>query len=318
MFTGTSLVFDIPSTYHPGYAQSSAKALVTGSGRARYRLGLSGCPLDQLFDCSQLRRDGSAAPRPEGEVFARCVNASCPARLKESILHFAQREAMNIEGLGEALVSQLVDKGLVKEIPDIYSLDAPTLAGLERMGKKSAANLVLEIEMSKAAPFERVIYALGIRFVGERTAQLLAEEFPDMDHLSKASKDELESVHEVGPRVADAIRQFFDQPQNARLVERLQEAGVNMKAGDRPALAAGPFAGKTVVVTGTIEGLSRDEIRTLLRRQGARVSESLSKKTDLLVCGRDAGSKLDKARALGVRIMEAEEFLSLAGAGGRT
>jgi len=261
---------------------------------------------------------GSAAPRPEGEVFARCVNASCPARLKESILHFAQREAMNIEGLGEALVNQLVDKGLVKEIPDIYCLDAPTLAGLERMGKKSAANLVLEIEKSKAAPFERVIYALGIRFVGERTAQLLAEEFPDMDHLSKASKDELESVHEVGPRVADAIRQFFDQPQNARLVERLQEAGVNMKAGDRPALAAGPFAGKTVVVTGTIEGLSRDEIRTLLRRQGARVSESLSKKTDLLVCGRDAGSKLDKARALGVRIMQAEEFLSLAGAGGRT
>ncbi len=261
---------------------------------------------------------GSAAPRPEGEVFARCVNASCPARLKESILHFAQREAMNIEGLGEALVSQLVDKGLVKEIPDIYSLDAPTLAGLERMGKKSAANLVLEIEKSRAAPFERVIYALGIRFVGERTAQLLAEEFPDMDHLSKASKDELESVHEVGPKVADAIRQFFDQPQNARLVERLKEAGVNMKAGDRPALAAGPFAGKTVVVTGTIEGLSRDEIRTLLRRQGARVSESLSKKTDLLVCGRDAGSKLDKARALGVRIMHAEEFLSLAGAGGRT
>jgi len=261
---------------------------------------------------------GSAAPRPEGEVFARCVNASCPARLKESILHFAQREAMNIEGLGEALVSQLVDKGLVKEIPDIYSLDAPTLAGLERMGKKSAANLVLEIEKSKAAPFERVIYALGIRFVGERTAQLLAEEFPDMDHLSKASKDELESVHEVGPKVAHAIRQFFDQPQNARLVERLKEAGVNMKAGDRRAVAAGPFAGKTVVVTGTIEGLSRDEIRTLLRRQGARVAESISKKTDLLVCGRDAGSKLDKARTLGVRIMEAEEFLSLAGAGGRT
>ena len=257
---------------------------------------------------------GSAAPRPEGEVFARCVNASCPARLKESILHFAQREAMNIEGLGEALVNQLVDKGLVKEIPDIYILDAPTLAGLERMGKKSAANLVREIEKSKAAPFERVIYALGIRFVGERTAQLLAEAFSDMDHLRKASKDELESVHEVGPKVADAIRQFFDQPQNARLVERLKEAGVNMRAGDKP----GAFAGKTVVVTGTIEGLSRDEIRTLLRRQGARVAESVSKKTDLLVCGKDAGSKLEKARALGVRIMQAEEFLSLAGAGGRT
>ncbi len=260
---------------------------------------------------------GAVAPRPEGEVFARCVNASCPARLKESILHFAQREAMNIEGLGEALVNQLVDKGLVKEIPDIHSLDVPTLAGLERMGKKSAANLVREIDKSKAAPFERVIYALGIRFVGERTAQLLAEAFPDMDHLRKASKDQLESVHEVGPKVADAIRQFFDQPQNARLIERLKEAGVNMKAGDRPPASAGPFANKTVVVTGTIEGLSRDEIKTLLRRQGARVAESISKKTDLLVCGRDAGSKLEKARALGVRVMPVEEFLSLVGACGR-
>ena len=153
--------------------------------------------------------------------------------------------------------------------------------------------------------------------MGERTAQLLAEAFSDMDHLRKASKDELESVHEVGPKVADAILQFFDQPQNARLVERLKEAGVNMKADARAATAAGSFAGKTVVVTGTIEGLSRDEIRTLLRRQGARVAESISKKTDLLVCGRDAGSKLEKARSLGVRIMPAEEFLGLVGAGGR-
>jgi len=224
---------------------------------------------------------------------------------------------MNIEGLGEALVNQLVDTGLVKEIPDIYGLQAETLAGLERMGKKSAANLVGEIDRSRAASFERVIHALGIRFVGERTAQLLAEEFPDMDRLRSAPKEDLESVREVGPRVADAIRQFFDQPQNARLVDRLKEAGVNMKAGDKPRGTAGPFAGKTVVVTGTIEGLSRDEIKTLLRRQGARVTESISKKTDLLVCGKDGGSKVGKARTLGVRVMPAEEFLALtAPAGG--
>ncbi len=257
---------------------------------------------------------GAAAPRPEGEVYARCVNASCPARLKESIRHFAQREAMNIEGLGEALVQKLVDHALVKDIADIYGLDTSTLAGLERMGKKSADNLIREIEKSKSTPFERVIHALGIRFVGERTAELLAEAFTDIDALMRASREELERVFEVGPKVADAIRQFFDQEQNRALIARLGAAGVNMQTAGRPAVTAeGPFTGKSVVVTGTIEGLSRDEIRTILRRQGARVVESVSKKTDIVLCGQDAGSKLLKARALGVRVMEAEEFLALAG-----
>src|SRR5207249_6167190 len=164
-------------------------------------------------------------------------------------------------------------------IPDIYGLEVPTLAGLERMGKKSAGNLAREIEKSKTASFERVIHALGIRFVGERTAQLLAEEFPDMDHLRGATRDELESVHEVGPKVADAIRQFFDQPQNARLIEKLKAAGVNMRAGERRAAAAGPFTGKSVVITGTIEGWPRDAIKRMLVRQGARVSDAVSKKT---------------------------------------
>ena len=256
---------------------------------------------------------GAAAPRPEGEVYARCVNASCPARLKESIRHFAQREAMNIEGLGEALVQKLVDHALVKDIADIYGLDTSTLAGLERMGKKSADNLIREIEKSKSTPFERVIHALGIRFVGERTAELLAEAFTDIDALMRASREELERVFEVGPKVADAIRQFFEQEQNRALIARLGAAGVNMQTAGRPAVTAeGPFTGKSVVVTGTIEGLSRDEIRTILRRQGARVVESVSKKTDIVLCGQDAGSKLLKARALGVRVMEAEEFLALA------
>jgi DNA ligase (NAD+) len=259
---------------------------------------------------------GAAAPRPEGEVFARCVNASCPARLKESILHFAQREAMNIEGLGEVLVNQLVDKGLVKEIPDLYQLETEALAELERMGRKSADNLVREIDKSRKASFDRVIHALGIRFIGERTAQLLTEAFSDMDHLMRATRDELESVREVGPRVADAIRQFFGETRNARIVERLKQAGVNMKAGERTPASTGPLTGKTVVVTGTIEGVSRDEIRTMLRRQGARIVESVSRKTDILVCGKDAGSKLDRARALGVRIMDEAEFLGLARGGG--
>ena len=257
---------------------------------------------------------GAAAPRPEGEVYARCVNASCPARLKESIRHFAQREAMNIEGLGEALVNQLVDRGLVKDIADIYALEASTLAELERMGKKSAGNLVREIEKSKTTPFERVIFALGIRFVGERTGELLAEVFPDIDALMNASREDLTRVFEVGPKVAEAIRQFFDQEQNRALVGRLRTAGVNMKVSERRTKTEGPFTGKSVVVTGSIEGLSRDEIKMILRRQGARVVESISRKTDILVCGQDAGSKLKKARALGVRVIEAEEFLGLAGA----
>jgi DNA ligase (NAD+) len=256
---------------------------------------------------------GASAPRPEGEVYARCVNTSCPARLKESIRHFAQREAMNIEGLGEALVHQLVDRGLVKDIADIYGLNTATLAELERMGPKSAENLVREIEKSKATPFERVVHALGIRFIGERTAELLTERFPDIEALMNASPDDLMAVFEVGPRVADAIRQFFEQEQNRALVARLQRAGVNMKATARTTRAEGPFAGKSVVVTGTIEGMSRDAVKGILRRQGARVVETVSKKTDILICGEDAGSKLAKARTLGIRVMEPEEFLELAG-----
>ena len=256
---------------------------------------------------------GAAAPRAEGEVYGRCANVSCPARLKESIRHFAQREAMNIEGLGEALVGQLVDRGLVREVAGLYDLRASGLADLERMGKKSADNLVREIEKSKAAPFERVLFALGIRFVGERTAALLVEAFPDIGALRGATREALMEVHEVGPKVADAILQFFEEPQNARLVERLAAAGVTLRAGERPAAIEGPFSGKACVVTGTIEGWPRDAIKQYLRRQGARLSESVSKKTDFVIAGRDAGSKLDKARALGVRVIEAEEFLQLAG-----
>ncbi len=254
---------------------------------------------------------GAAAPRPEGEVFGRCANVSCPARLKESLLHFAQRQAMDIEGLGTALVEQLVDRGLAGDLADLYHLEAAVLADLERMGRKSAQNLVERIARSREAPLERLLYGLGIRFVGERTAQLLSEAFPTMELLHAASRDELTRVREVGAVVADAIRQFFEQEQNLRLIERLRAAGLRMRASEPAARAAGPFSGKSCVVTGTIPGYARDDIKAIIRAQGGRVSESLSKKTDLLIAGEEPGSKLNKARALGVRVVDAAEFAAL-------
>ena len=255
---------------------------------------------------------GSSLVRPEGETIRRCLNASCPARLKESILHFARREAMDIEGLGEALVDQLIAKGMVRELADVYDLETAALADLERMGKKSAGNLKAQIDRSRSVPLERVIYALGIRFVGERTAQLLAEAFPTMDALMAATAEDLMKVHEVGERVAESIRQFFEQPENRRLVERLKAAGLTMAASERTgATRKGPFTGKTIVVTGTIEGYPRDAIKRILLGQGARVSEAVSKKTDLVISGADPGSKIDKAIKLGVKVMDAEQFRML-------
>ncbi len=257
---------------------------------------------------------GAAVVRPEGEAITRCLNVSCPARLKESILHFAGRGAMDIEGLGEALVDQLIARGIVREIAGIYRLDRETLAGLDRMGEKSAGNLVEQIERSRSVPFERVIFALGIRFVGERTAELLAEAFPSIRALAAAGQEDLMKVHEVGERVASSIRQFFEQPENQSLLRGLEEAGVTLERTGRPETKdSGPWAGKSCVVTGTIEGLTRDEIRRILKRGGARLSQSISKKTDILICGSDPGSKLERARALGVRVIEADEFLKLLG-----
>jgi DNA ligase (NAD+) len=252
--------------------------------------------------------------RPEGEAISRCLNASCPARLKESILHFARREAMDIEGLGEALVDQLIARGLVKEIADLYRLDEAQLADLDRMGAKSAANLRSQIARSRTVDLSRLVFGLGIRFVGERTAELLAEAFASLDDLMNATAEELMEVHEVGERVAASIRQFFDQPENRGLIERLKQAGLRTAAaGPRAAGAKGFFTGKTCVVTGVIPGYPRDRIKMILKRQGARVSESVSKKTDLLIAGDDPGSKLERARALGVEILGAADFVRLAG-----
>jgi len=245
---------------------------------------------------------GGHVVRAEGEADHRCINVNCPAKLRESILHFASRSVMNIEGMGDALVNQLADRGLVKSIADIYSLTKDDLLSLERMGEKSAQNVLNEITASKKLPLERVIYGLGIRFVGERTAQFLAEHFGSMDAMMNASIDELMQVNEVGPRVAESIYEFFQEKRNRELVERLRNAklaftGKKKERGTK-------LAGKTFVLTGTLARYTRDEAKKLIEDAGGRVSGSVSKKTDYVVAGADAGSKLDKAKELKVPVID--------------
>lgn len=256
---------------------------------------------------------GSEVVRPENEVIHRCLNASCPARLKESLLHFVRREAMDIEGMGEALVDQLIARKMVGAIADIYDLDAAALAGLDRMGERSAANLIGQIERSRSVPFERVIHALGIRFVGERTARVLAAAFPSLQELRAASQDDLTKVDEIGERVAASVRQFFERAENLRLLDRLAAAGLTMRSAAPRRRIAGPFSGRTCVITGSIEGYPRTRIREILLAQGARVTESVSNKTDCLIYGADPGAKLDKATRLGIELIDAATFRRLVG-----
>ncbi len=253
---------------------------------------------------------GGEVHRAEGEVAYRCVNAACPARLKESLLYFAGRRAMNIDGLGEALVDQLVDKSLVHDVADLYNLTHEQLSNLERMGDKSAQNLLDEIENSKKAELARLIFALGIRFVGERTGQLLAEHFGSLDKLAKASEEELFEVEEVGPRVAEAIREFFGEPRNMKVVEKLRKAGLQFEQ-KKSRRAEGKLSGKQFVLTGTLPHHSRDEAKRMIEEAGGRVIGSVSKKTDYVVAGADPGSKLDKAKSLGIKIVDEDEFLGL-------
>jgi DNA ligase (NAD+) len=244
---------------------------------------------------------GGHVVRTEGEADHRCVNANCPAKLRETILHFTARGVMNIEGMGDALVNQLTDRKLVKNVADIYLLTKEALLSLERMGDKSAQNVLDEIEASKTLPLERVIYGLGIRFVGERTAQFLAEYFGAMDALMKASEEELQEVNEVGPRIAQSIVEFFQEPKNRALVKQLQDLGLRL-TGTRKERGT-KLAGKTFVLTGTLAHFTRDEAKKLIEHAGGRVSGSVSKKTDFVVAGADAGSKLDKAEELGVKVI---------------
>jgi DNA ligase (NAD+) len=243
---------------------------------------------------------GTRVVRTEGEVDYFCVNANCPAKLRETILHFASRGVMNIDGMGEALVNQLSDRGMVKNVADIYQLTKAALLSLERMGDKSAQNVLDEIEASKKLPLERVIYGLGIRFVGERTAQFLAEHFGSMDALMNASEEELQQVNEVGPRIAQSIEEFFGEKKNRELVEGLRAAGLTFTGTKKE--RGTKLAGKTFVLTGTL-ARPRDQVKKMIEDAGGRVSGSVSKKTDYVVAGDDAGSKLDKAKELGVSVI---------------
>jgi DNA ligase (NAD+) len=248
--------------------------------------------------------------REAGEAARRCINANCPARLKESLLHFASRGVMNIDGMGEALVDQLVDRDIVRNVADLYDLTLDNLLSLERMGVKSAGNVIRNIDRSRANPLPRVITSLGIRFVGERTAIFLAEAFGSMDAIARASLEDLQLAEEVGPKVAEAVVQFFSEPTNLELAARLYKAGLQFTyVSTRP--SGGPLRGKTLVITGTLPTLSREEARQLIERAGGKVSGAVSKKTSFVVAGEDAGSKLAKARELGIPTLTEDELRAL-------
>ncbi len=253
---------------------------------------------------------GSGLVKAMDEVVWRCENASCPAKLKRSLEHFASRAAMNIEGLGESLIDQLVERRLVKDVADLYDLDALTLENLERMGKKSASKLLAQIGQSKSNDLWRLLNGLGIRHVGERGAQVLVEHFGSIDALVEASLQDLQQVREVGPVLAASVRAWLDEGANRTLLDRLAKAGVRTQA-TRRALPQGPqpFTGQTFVITGTLEAMSRDEAQRQIERLGGKVSGSVSKKTSYVVVGSDAGSKLEKARALGVETLDEAAFL---------
>ncbi|HMC82927.1 MAG TPA: NAD-dependent DNA ligase LigA [Candidatus Polarisedimenticolia bacterium] len=251
----------------------------------------------------------SALFKEEEEVISRCTNAACPARLREALLHFASRRAMDIEGLGEALVDQLLSRGLVRDFASLYHLPHRVLADLDRMGDKSAQNLANQIEKSKSRDLSRLIYALGIRFVGEKTAELLAESYPRLEDLMGVTEEDLQRVPEVGPRVAAAIRHFFDQEENRKVIARLKAAGVRMDRTASPRRAGKqPFAGKTFVLTGTLPTLTREKATRLIASLGGKVTTSISKKTSYLLAGADPGSKLAKAKGLGVEVLDQESF----------
>jgi DNA ligase (NAD+) len=254
---------------------------------------------------------GSEIVRSEGEADYRCVNVDCPARLRESLLHFASRGVMNIDGMGEAVVVQLMEHGMVRSIADLYSLTSEKLLTLERIGQKTADALIAEIEQSKKAPLDRVLFGLGIRFVGERTAQLLADAFGSMDALLTATPEELERVQEVGPRVAAAVHEFFAEQRNRELIERLRTAGLTFTAERRKRTAK--LEGLTFVLTGTLPTLTREDAKERIEASGGRVSGSVSKKTSYVVAGEEAGSKLDKARDLKVPIIGEAELLEMLG-----
>ncbi|MFH1390352.1 MAG: NAD-dependent DNA ligase LigA [Candidatus Margulisiibacteriota bacterium] len=252
---------------------------------------------------------GGKIYRPDGEAIARCTNFACPAQVKERIRHFTTREAMDIEHAGPALVDQLVEKKLIADAADLYTLTKEDILKLERMGEKSAQNVIDSIQGSLSRPFDRLIYALGIRLVGRRTAQILADNYESLDELAEASAEELAKVHEIGPKVAEGIVVFFKEKENRHLIEKLKKAGV--KTRDQGSKGPKPLKGKKFVFTGGMEHYTRPEAEELVRRLGGSASSAVSKETDYVVAGTDPGSKYDKAKKLGVMIISEEEFVSL-------
>ncbi len=248
--------------------------------------------------------------RAEDEAVLRCTSPTCPAKIREALLHFCSRRALRIEGLGEALVDQLLNKELVHDPSDLYALKLEDLVGLERMGPKSAANLLDQIEASKQRDLGQLIFGLGIRHVGERTAMVLARHFGTLENLSGASLESLESAFEVGPVVAESVRQFFAQPGSQQIVEKLRLAGLNLEER-REDSATSDLQGQQVVLTGRLPSLTREEAARMITLRGGRVTSSVSKKTAFVVAGEDAGGKLTKARQLGIRVMDETEFLEL-------
>lgn len=255
---------------------------------------------------------GGQVVRQEGEAASRCINTNCPARLKESIRHFAARGVMDIDGLGEALVDQLVDRGLVKSIADLYDLKLEQLVELERMGEKSASKILANVERSREKPLARVLWGLGIPFVGERTAQILADTFGSLDRIAQADEETLQQAEEVGPKVARSIYQFFREPHNRELVERLRKVGLRFEQ-ETVNKKTGALAGLTFVLTGTLPHLTREQAKARIEAAGGKVASSVSRKTNYVVAGAEAGSKLDKARELGIPVIDEARLLEMTG-----
>lgn len=253
----------------------------------------------------------SSTFQAEGEAVSRCTNPSCPAKLKESLLHFASRRAMNIEGLGDAIVDQLLSKKLVRNIPDIYDLELEDLAELERMGPKSAQNLLDEIEKSKSRGLSRLIFALGIRFVGERTAQTLASHFKNIEALKRSGFEELIQIQDVGPKVGQSVVFFFDQPENIELMHKLEEIGLNFSLASTPQEEEKPLSGQTFVLTGKLSLFTREEAAEIIETLGGQVTSTVNRKTSSVIVGEAPGSKLQKAQKLGVSTLDESDFQRL-------
>jgi DNA ligase (NAD+) len=255
---------------------------------------------------------GAPAERPEGEAIWRCTNVACPAQLKERLFHWGGRRAMDIEHLGEVVVAQLVDREMVRDFADLYELGVEPLAGLERMAKKSATNLVEAIKASKGRGLSRVLNGLGIRMVGERAAQLLAARFGSMGRLEKATADDINEIPGIGSKIAESVARFFGEERNRKLIRRLREVGLDLTekgVSDTP----GPLTGKILVLTGALRSMTRDEAKDAILRLGGRVTGTVSRKTDYVIVGEDPGSKADDAERLGVTVVDEAQFLSLIG-----